>query len=295
MSMVRDALFRVGDPSHNLIPSAGGAVWFPLHESSFASGVPDIPALTESITGSAHATKWGTLGAYKFPVDHGNGNVVGLNALDDIDDLFMDSQLSLYGMSAGQEIVIATEASYTVSPSANATLYCYGKNTTASFHSLYLSASEVPNWFKRGKGAGGSSATPLTQQGGTAFSALKNAGIFALVMSIKPTSGQLADIELRASNGTSSVVYTAAGVDTWATGGTAPPGVSGGITMENFGGLTLGSRNNGTFDQCWGSGATGLGQIGNFQARKYASYSSGRCAAKLAKLLARPRDFVLED
>lgn len=288
MSMPRDPLFRVGDPAHNLIPPAGGAIWYPLHDSLLAAGVPNLPTLVE--LGTPHGSKWGTAGMYTLQAANTTN---ALNVLDDAEDLVLNSQLSLVGMQAGQQFIIACEASYVAAPTGNSMLWCFGKNTgTASFYGLQISAGEAPSLAYRGKNSSGSSTVTMTAQSGT-FASFRNQGVFACVLGVKPLDARYVDLELRLGNGTLSAYYTStASGDMHATAGDAPPGISGGVSMANHGGLTLGSHMGAVAaDNFWGNGAGNTGAIGNFAARKFNSYSATRVAKTMAFMLARKRDF----
>lgn len=292
MTMPRNPVFFTGEPSHNLIPAAGSALWHPLHDSSLVPGIVGIPTLTKTVVGSVNAGEWSTPGLYTFPVNNGGaGNTVSFNALDTDPELLMDSQLSLFGMTIGQHYLTALQASYVAAPDGNSTLWCYGKNTTASFYALELTSGEAPRLNRRGKGATGGTGTPLTAQSGT-FTSFKNQGVFSLVLGLRPVSATAVDVEMRMGNGTLSAHYALSGLDMTVTDGSAPPGVSGGILMSDFGGLTLGARGTSTTpDNFWGRGAGNTGQIGNFSARKFNNYDANRVTNALAYMLSRQRDF----
>lgn len=295
MSMPRDPVFVTSEPSHNLIPAAGGAVWIPLHDDSFLPGITGLPTMTE--VGTPSGSKWGTAGAYTFQTQNTTN---GLNALDDIDDLYLDQVLSFVGMQVGEQRIIAMELSYTDTPSGTACIFCYGRNAEGqSGYALSITTSEGPQFLRRPKNGGSSGTTENINVSSGTFTQFKNQGRFAMVFGITVASASTVDLELQLGNGTLSAVYAETGIDLLLTGGT-PPGVADGISMSDFGGLTLGARNAasiGTIDNFWGNSASGtsVGKIGNFQARKYTTYSATRAAEKLAKMLARPFDFVLED
>lgn len=289
MSMPRDPVLYTATPSHNLIPGAGSAVYYALHNSSLAAGIEGLPGpLTE--LGTPSGAKWDTPGMYTLPTANAD---CALNVRDDADDLFIDSQMSLYGMQVGQQYITAIEASYSADPNTNCTLWCYGRNTgTASFYALMINGAELPRLERRGGGASGSLQTTLDVQSGT-FAAFRGQGIFALVMSLRPVSATAVDVEMRMGNGALSAYYTLTAADMTVTGGSTPPGVQGGISMADFGGLMLGGRGaaGGGADNLWGAGAGNTGAIGNFSARKFGTYSASRVADTLAVMLSRPRDF----
>lgn len=299
MNMPRNPAVYNGISRHRRIPQAGGAIWYPLLDGLLAPGITDLQPLSEIITsGSAHANKWDTPGMYTLPVANGGTDSVLLTAADDEDDLYNNSQLTLQGMAPGLQIIMACEASYTSGPGGNSALWGFGKQTAAAtLLSLQISSAEAPAFHHRAKDAGAAVGDVLNATSGT-FTQFKNQGRFAAVFAIKPVSATAVDVELRLGNGTLSAVYTATGIDM--TQGTSDvsklPGVSGGITMANFGGLALGGRNGASAPEAsWGRGAGNTGAIGNWQARRYASTDADLCADVLAQLLAHPLDFVLLD
>lgn len=288
MSMVRDPLFRVGEPAHNLIPSAGGAVWYPLHDSLLAAGIADLPALAE--LGTPSGAKWGTSGMYTLPEANTD---CALNAVEDEDDLFLSSHLSLYPATLDAHYIIALDASYVAAPSGNSALWSWGKDTgTASLLGLDITSGELPRFNARGKDSSATTNQSLTAQSGT-FAAFRNQGIFSLVLGVRMVSASAVDVELRLGNGTLSAHYAASNVDVLnaGTGGTAVPGISGGVTMGNFGGLYLGCKGAASPTNFWGRGAGNTGAVGNFSARRFPTYSASRVADALAFMVARKRDF----
>lgn len=301
MSMIRHPAVYTAPPSRNLVPPAGSAVWYPLHDSSLEPGVPDCPALTAD--GTPAADPWVTDCVYTFQTANTTN---GLSAVDDIDDLYNDSQLSLVGSAVGDQFMVALWASYTVAPNGNAQLYAHGKDTgTATVIGLQLSSSEVPIFYHRSKGQSTTNVSEtLTADSGT-FTSLKNTGLFAVVVSLRPTSVSadltvlgataLFDIAVHASNGTQSCIYASTGVDflQYDQGGRELPGVSGGVSMANFGALTIGCRLNSSsaLSNFWGRNTACVGAIGGFAARRFATYSSTRAADTITSMLARPHEF----
>lgn len=295
MSMIRHPAVYTAPPSRNLVPAAASAIWYPLHDSSLASGIIDVPDAVRTLTGSPHANEWDTPGMITFPVTNGDAaDMVAIQVQDDIDDLHVDSQLSLVGMTVGQQFITAMNASYTAGPGGNSFLWGYGKdNSTASLIGLYISSGEVPGFYHRAKGQTTTGVTTALTATVSTFTTLKNLGTFSVVMSIRPVSATEVDIELQASNGTQACTYTSSAVDVLqaANSGTELPGVSGGISMANFVGLGIGGRNGtSTFGNCWGRG-TNTGRIGSFAARKFATYDADRVTDTLASMLARPMEF----
>lgn len=290
MSMARDPLFRVGDPAHNLIPAHGGAVWYPLHEALLTAGVAGLPALTE--LGTPSGSKWGTSGAYTFPTANTD---CALLAADDATNLYLSSQLSLYPGAVDVHIIIALDLSFSVAPSGSSTLWSFGKYSTASLIGIDMTASEVPRFVARGKGASSGTAVQqnLTAQSGT-LTSFRNQGLFSMVVGIRlvdvTSTTAHADVELRAGNGTLSAYYTASNVDVRGDGSDVP-GISGGILMSDFGGLYLGARGATSPTNFWGSGASQVGKLGNFSARRFETYNAARVTDALAFMVNRQRDF----
>lgn len=296
MSMIRDPLIRSVNNGHNLLPQAGGGIWLPLHNSSFLPGVPNLPTVVETVAaGSASGSKWATKGMYRFPDDNGTTNNVILQCTDDIDDLYLDQVLTLVGAPA--HLLICMQASYDAVPSGNSNLFCYGRNSavdSTTFYGLDITSAEAVRFARLGKG-GTTSTTTLTAQL-SGFASLRGNGVFNLSLGIRFTGETTADIEVQASNGTQTCIYTGTGLNMLTAGGTALPGWDAAFLMAEFVGLALGGRNGASGpDANWGNGSGNTAEIGNFQARKYATYSATRVADKLAKMLARPRDYVLED
>ncbi len=292
--MPRNPAVYNGSSRHRRIPLAGSAIWFPTLDDLLTAGISGLPAMTE--VGTPSGSKWSTDGLYTFQTTNTTN---ALNALDDDDDPYMDQVLSLIGME-GQRI-IAYEASYTDAPGGTSCMFMHGRNSVgASALGFAITSSEVPQFIARGRGnsAGTGTTTNLSATSGT-FTQFKNQGRFAVVLGIRPTSSELVDVELRLGNGTLSALYTGTNIDVVQAGlsGTHPPGWNSGITMEDFGGLTLGARNAssvGSYDNFWGRGGTNVGQLGNLQARSY-DYDANLVGDVLAQMLAHPHDFVLLD
>lgn len=296
MSMIRDPLLRSLNNGHNLLPQAGGGIWLPLHNSSFQPGVPNLPIVVETVAaGSASGSKWATPGMYRFPDDNGTTNEVILQCQDDEGDLFLDQVLTLVGAPA--QLMICMQASYDAVPSGNSNLFCYGRNNAAeaAFYGLDITSAEAVRFARLGKGGSAASTATLSAGTGT-FASLRGNGVFNLVLGIRFTAASTASLELQASNGTQSCTYSSSGLDMLPNGATALSGFDPSFLMADFVGLALGGRNGSSGpDANWGNGSGNTAEIGNFQARRYATYSSTRVADKLAKMLTRPRDYVLED
>lgn len=289
MSMIRHPAVYTATPARNLVPGAGGAVWYPLH-GDFTAGIEGLEPLVE--VGTPSGSVWGTPLVWTAQTANTTNGAI---AEDDVDNLYNNSQLSLVGMAVGDQFITCLRASYTIQPTGVASLWSHGKqNSTASQIGLNITSGQIPTFQHRSKGqTDGAYSATMTQAGGTAFSALRNAGIFALVMGVRPVSTTEVDVELRASNGTDSVHYTITALDLMSdVGATELPGVSGGISMANFVGLSIGFRNGASSPETfWGHAATSVGQIGDFAARKFATYDADRVADTLASMLARPGEF----
>lgn len=293
--MPRSPVVYNGLSRHRRIPVAGNAFWFPLLDDLLVAGIEGVPPLVES--GTPSGSKWGTKACYTFATANTDN---GLKAVDDIDDLYIDSQLSLIGMEPGQQFITALEASYTAATGSTSSLWTHGKNNgNASLLGLALNSGEVPQLHHRAKDQSTTGTTDvLTEQGGT-FVAFRNQGLFALVLAIRPVSASAVDIELRMSNGTLTAHYALSGLDVLqaANGGTALPGHPPGLAMASFGGFCVGHRlsSSDVVENCWGRGDGNVGKIGNVQGRKYNNADPDLCADVLAQLLAHPHDFVLLD
>lgn len=293
--MPRNPAVYNGLSRHRRIPIAGSAIWFPMLDDLLTAGIDSLPTMTE--VGTPSGAKWGTDGLYTFQTTNTTNC---LNAQDDdVDGLYMNQVMSLIGMEGYR--IIAMEASYTVDPAGTSTIFFYGRNSIpASAYGFAITSSEAPQFIARGRGnsAGTGTNTTLTASSGT-FTQFKNQGRFAMVLGVRPVSASTVDVELRVGNGTLSALYTGSAIDVIQSGvsGTHPPGAYDGITMSDFGGLTLGARNSssvGTNDNFWGRGTASVAQIGNFQARSY-DYDVDLVGDVLAQMLAHPHDFVLLD
>lgn len=286
MSMIRHPSVYTTTPSRNLVPAAGSAIWYPLH-GDFSAGINGLPSLTE--IGTPSGSVWGTPLVWTAQTANTTN---GLNAEDDIDDLYNDSQLSLVGMAVGDQYITCLRASYTHQPDGVATLWGHGKqNSTATLLGLQITSGRLPQITHRAKGQTTQTSTTMTAQGATTFTDFQNQGIFELVMSLRPVSANTVDIEMRMSNGTLSAHYALSGEDMLGDG-TTLPGVSGGVSMANFVGLSIGFRNGASAAETfWGRGTSCVGQIGGFAARKFSTYDSNRVADTLASMLPRPGEF----
>lgn len=288
MSMPRDPVFHVGEPAHNLIPAAGGAVWYPLHASSLlVSGIAGIPAL--ALTGTPAADPYTTAGVYTFPT---NNTDAVLKAEDNAVNLYLSSQLSLYGSAVDSHVIVAMDLSFSAAPTGTATIWGWGRNLSAStLIGMDLTSGESPRFIYRAKGSSAIANPAFTVSSGT-FASFRNQGVFSMVVGIRVVSATNITIELQLGNGTLSALYTLASTDvTDAGGGSVLPGISDGVTMADFGGLYLGARMTSALSNFWINGAANVGAIGNFSARKFATYSASRVTDTLAYMLARKLDF----
>lgn len=284
--MVRDPVFRVGDPAHNLIPAAGGAVWYPLHaDSLLVSGISGIPAL--ALTGTPAADPYVTPGVYTFPTN--NADAV-LKAEEHATNLYLSEHLSLYGSAVGSHFIVAMDLSFSTAPGGTATIWGWGRNLSAStLLGMDLTSGESLRLVYRSKGSGAIANPALTASVGT-FGAFRNQGVFSMVVGIRLLSATNIEMEVRLGNGTLSALYTLASTDVQGAG-TAIPGISDGVTMADFGGLYLGARMTSTLSNFWGNGVANVSTIGNFSARKFDTYDADRVTDTMAYMVNRKRDF----
>lgn len=291
MSMVRDPLFHVADPAHNRIPPAGSAIWYRLRDAS-PTGIAGLPSLVKTVVGSVSASEYADSTLYQLPDDNGNplgeGGVspryVQFIAEDDEDDLFLDQVLTLVGMQVGEQIIVGVDVAYVEQASTTGMLWGFGRTSTHSHIGFGITSGELPLFAWRPKGDPSTNHSQnLTLMSGSSFAAFKGQGRFAVVTSIVPASATTVDVEMRIGNGTLTGVYSYAGIDI-RTGGTENPGVSGGVSMSNFGGLAIGSLLGASAaTQFWGRGATNVGRIDQLVAARRA-YSASRTADVLAQM-----------
>lgn len=293
MSMIRHPSVYTTTPSRNLVPAAGSAIWYPLH-GDFSAGINGLPSLTE--IGTPSGSVWGTDLVWTAQTANTTN---GGYAVDDENDLYNNSQLSLVGaVTDTDQFITALTASYTVTPSGAAMLWAHGRlSSGASLLGLGLSSGGVPQLHHRAKSqVGGSLVDSLTLGSVTDFEDFKGQGLFALVMSLRMVSASNCEVELRMGNGTLSANYTGT-IDVLQLGagtpGTALPGYPPGYTFSSFGGLTIGHRlsSAGAAEAFWGSNTACVGQIGGFAARKFTTYDADRATDTLASMLARPGEF----
>lgn len=295
MSMPRSPVFVTSEPAHNLIPAAGSALWYPARNAG--PGISGLPTLAEVFLAplASNPGGYGTSGWYTLPTDNGGASGgVGLRAIDDDEDRFLDAVMSFTDMTVGQEWLFACEAQY-VEQTAVGTLWAYGIAATTSLWALQASTSEVPQFVSRAIGAGSQTTTSMTAAGGQTLDAFKSQGRFAAVLSVRCVSTYGVDVALHIGNAAvGSGIYTLSGEAIGGVGN-APPGANG-ADPATHGGLMIGARGGASNpSNFWGNGASNDAAIDNFQARRYSAYSATRAAEKLAKLIARPAEFVLED
>ena len=300
MTMIRHPAVYTAPPSRSLVPAAGSGIWYPLH-GDFTAGIEDLEPLVE--TGTPSGSVWGTPLVWTAET---NNTANGSLATDDEDNLYNDAQLSYVGAAVGNQFVYAMRASYSAATGGNSFLFGYGRDSaTYTLTGLYVSSSDVPGFYHRAKGQSVSGATSALGGDTGTFVSLRGQGIFELVLSVhvKQVSADLTvsgatalvDLVLHASNGTQSCIYSASDVDIlqWANDGRELPGISGGVTAANMGGLSIGGRLNASavMGNGWGRGAGNVGPVGGLAVRKFTTHDADRVPATLASMLARPGEF----
>lgn len=298
MTIPRHGILASVVPRHNRLPTAqDGAIWAPLHGAfDTLAYLDDVIEVIEA--GSANAAKWTANPLfYTFPTDNGGGtNNVALLWGHDTYDL-LDDCLTLIGAAVDTQIVISQSVIFGDQSGSYGYLWCYGNTSSAaSMYGVALAqTSELPSFAHRGKGATGITnmdvGSGLTLASGTALSDAGYKGVRVVsVTGLRVTGAQTVDIELAfgAAGGGPSCVYTGS-IDFAATSSTMP-GRGG---EETHRGLYLGSRgqSDGSAFHFFGRGATHTACLGNANARRFASFDSGRVADVLSEVLARNGDF----
>jgi hypothetical protein len=157
---------------------------------------------------------------------------------------------------------------------------------------LSFTSAGLPNISHRARNDTGVVNTVLDLVSGSALSAFIGQGAFQIALGIKILSATSVDVELRAGNGTLSSVYTKTAYNMMGAAGTALPGRSGGTTVANFGGVTIGARHTGSsFDAFAGLGAANLARYAAWQAKDYAAWRADRVSDVLADAILRQGDF----
>lgn len=258
-----------------------------LRDSTETRGLAGLPPLTKTVVGSVSASEYTDPTLYQFPNDNGNTNSVAFIAEEDETDLYLDQVLSLYAMEAGEQIIVACDVAFVEQRTTNGAWWSWGKATTASQVGFSMTSGEVPNFLWRARGAGGSSVSQdLTYVSGDTLTAFKSQGRFSVVMSIIPTSSTLVDVEVRFGNGTLEGLYSYSGLDMSQGGAGANPGISGGVTMAAFAGLSVGCNNGASGAQhFWGRGTTEP-NVGRFDVIHgwRGTYDAGLTAAVLEEM-----------
>lgn len=261
MSMPRDPLFRVGLSAHNRLPFAGSAFWYRLRDSVDPVGIEGIPPMTKTlIAGSASGSAYSDPTFYQLPTDNGNTDTVQFVAQENENDLFLDSVLTLQGMVAGEQIIVAQSLAYVEQASTNGYLWTWGSDGNHSQWGFYITTGEVPTLRYRPRNGSGATQT-LTAGGGTTFASFKGVGRFSVVMSAHVIDTTHIDVQMLIGNGTLTATYTASNIDVSGGGGASVnPGISGGSSMANFVGLSVGSSGaaGGTNTSFFGRGATNV-------------------------------------
>lgn len=270
-----------------LVPA--DAVWYPLHGDA-VSAVPTLPTLAFT---SAAAGNWNAQGYYALP--SGNNSDV----MNSDNSLALDAVLSMAGMVAGNQWIIAHEMT-TPNHTATGFVWTYGNDGgTASYYALSMINTEVLQLSVRG--AGDAAAARVHQWTSNPLALTGTRCTIVLSIEAQSATTVLARI-LKSNFGTDSEPedfgYSAL-LDVRGSGSANPSrngfvnhaGLSiagrpttgwtpaNRLTVSNYGATTL-----------FGNGS-GNGRIGNFQARKFSSYDSTRQAAVMSDLLAKPREF----
>lgn len=298
MTIPRHPILATVVPRHNRLPTAqDGAIWVPLH-GAFDSLAYLDDAIEVIGAGSASGSKWTANPLfYTLPTDNGNGsNDVALLVGHDTYDL-LDDCLTLIGAAVDTHIVIAQSVIFGEQADGNGYLWCYGNAAaSASFYGIALAqTTESPIFGHRGKSAATTTnmqvGSGLTLASGTALTDAGYKGVRVVsTVGIRVTGALTVDLELRfgAASGGPSSVYTGS-IDFAATSSTMP----GRDDAATHYGLYIGSRggSGGAADNHLGRGSGHSAAVGNFAARRFASFDSGLVADVLSDILARNGDF----
>ena len=285
MSMIRHPAVYTATPLRNRLV-LGKHFSYRLRDSSDPRGMAGLPPLTKTVTGSESGSAYTDPRLYQFPNDNGNTSSVSFIAQEDEDDLYLDQVLSLYAMEAGEQIIVACDVAFVEQRTTSGAFWSWGKATEASQIAFEMTATEVPTFLWRARTSGSGASQDLTYVSGDTLTAFKGQGRFSVVTSIIPTSSTLVDIEVRFGNGTLEGLYTYSGLD-MSQGGTGPnPGISGGVTMAAFVGLSVGCNNGASGAQhFWGRGTTEP-NVGRFDVIHgwRGTYDAGLTAAVLEEM-----------
>lgn len=270
-----------------LVPS--DAVWYPLHGDA-VSAVPTLPTLALT---SAAVGNWNAQGYYAFP----SGNTT--DVLNSDNSLTLDAVFSMAGMEAGNQWIFAHEMT-TPNHSATGFIWTYGNDGgTASYYALGMintevlqlsvrgandsSAARVHQWASNPLGLSGTRCTiVLSIEAQSATTVLARILKSTIGVDATPVDfGYSVPLDVRGAGSANPsrngfVNHAGLSIAGRPTTGWTPANR---LTVSNYGSSTL-----------FGNGS-GTGRIGNFQARKFANYSSTRQAAVMADLLAKPREF----
>lgn len=291
MSMVRDPLFRVGNPLHNRIPQAGTAFWYRLRDSVETRGIAGIPPLVKTVTGgSPSVNEYADPKFYELPTDNGNAVTVKFIAEENEDDLFLDRVLTMVGMQAGEQIIVAQDLAFFDQTSTSATMWSWGSNGSASRYGVWITTGEIPEFTHRPRN-GSAFVKTFVHDGGNVFADFKNVGRFSVVTSIVVLDATHVDVKLLLGNGTLSGAYHYDNIDVLADG-TENPGISGGVSMSNFCGLSVGSGGaaGGANTFYWGRGGSNIGRLDQIVGWRGA-HDASLAAAVLSDLATHSLDF----
>lgn len=289
--MPRVPLYYQLHPAHNRLPSAGTALWYPLH-GSLQPAIEDTPFAAEAVTGVAAVDKWTrTLFGYGFPSDNGttNSSAIRIADISDEDDPVVDQVMSLRDLAIGAEIVVVNQMSFVEQDLSSGAIWTYGRNSAFSGYGLMMTTAEILQLFYRGADSSGSSTANFTLSGPVTLTSLKGQGLFSMAVSFRRTGAMTTDVSVALVHPSLGTSTGSVSVDWNVNGATALAG-KGGTSVANYAGVTLGARQGASLDTFFGRGATNLAFLGNWAARKFAAYDAARLTDTVSSLLLRPAD-----
>lgn len=282
MSLIRNPAVYTGAPLHNSIPAAGSAFWYRLRDSVDTSGIEGIPPLAK--TGTPSGSEYADPTMYTLPLDNGASAPIQFIAQEDATDLFLNRVLTMVGMTAGEQIIVAMDLSYIEQATTNGTLWTWGVNSAHSVVGFNITSGEIPQLNYKPRNGSTYTSTALTFGTGSNFAAFKSVGRFACVMGFRVLDATHVDVTMRIGNGTLTGNYTLSNVD-MRLDGTANPGISGGSSMSTFVGLSIGSAGvtGGPNTSFFGRGGTNTAKLDNVIGWR-GTYAAGRTAAVLNEM-----------
>jgi hypothetical protein len=275
-------------------PTTADAVWYIPQSSSNKLGVAGLPVMTDRYmaTGiSSNPNAYNDATAYTLPTDNGGAaGGVSLVAVDDNTNRYINGQMSMVGMTAGQQRIIAMEAQHQQA-GVLSYFWQFGANgSTESMYALAVNSSNNVQFNARGLGASSINSTAMTRQSGSGYAAFNNQGRYLLITSIKTVTTTTVDVEVRMVHPTlGTAIWTATGVNVSFGGDPATnPGINAGKTAAEHGGLMLAARmrsisvSSGLPEQHFGIGSGHIAKLDTFQVRKYADYNAARIDSAIA-------------